>query len=101
MSEHGAEYDCVVCSGGDGTMNEVASGLMQLKHCPVCGYIPAGTVNDFASSLKIPKIMTDAAALITKGSIFKCDMGKFNNRSQDLEHLQRSLIKRLKSGKMH
>ncbi len=80
VSEHGAEYDCVVCSGGDGTMNEVASGLMQLKHCPVCGYIPAGTVNDFASSLKIPKIMTDAAALITKGSIFRCDMGKFNNR---------------------
>lgn len=80
VSENGMDYDCVVCSGGDGTMNEVASGLMKLKKCPICGYIPAGTVNDFASSLKIPKIMTDAAVLITNGNIFHCDMGKFNDR---------------------
>ncbi len=80
VSKHGMDYDYVVCSGGDGTMNEAAAGLMQLEKCPVCGYIPAGTVNDFASSLKIPKIMTDAAVLITRGSIFQCDMGKFNDR---------------------
>lgn len=81
VEEQGIHYNYVVCSGGDGTMNEVATGLMRLEKCPVCGYIPAGTVNDFASSLKIPKIMKDAAELITCGSIFECDMGKFNDKN--------------------
>ena len=80
VAERGNEFDYIVCSGGDGTMNEVAAGLMQLEKRPVCGYIPAGTVNDFASSLKIPKIMKNAASLITTGSVFHCDMGKFNDR---------------------
>lgn len=78
--EKGGRYDYVVCSGGDGTMNEVATGLIQLEKRPVCGYIPAGTVNDFASSLKIPKIMKKAAKLITEGSVFKCDLGQFNDK---------------------
>lgn len=80
VAEKGMDYDYVVCSGGDGTMNEVAAGLMQLENRPVCGYIPAGTVNDFASTLKIPRIMKKAAELITQGSVFKCDMGQFNDR---------------------
>lgn len=78
--ERGENFDYIVCSGGDGTMNEVATGLIQLEKRPICGYIPAGTVNDFASSLKIPKIMKKAAQLITEGSVFKCDMGQFNDR---------------------
>lgn len=78
--EYGAEYDYVVCSGGDGTMNEVATGLMHLEDRPVCGYIPAGTVNDFASSLLIPKIMKRAAHVVTEGTLFHCDMGGFNDK---------------------
>ena len=73
-------YDYIVCSGGDGTMNEVATGLMKLEKRPICGYIPAGTVNDFASSLKIPRVMKNAASLIADGDVFNCDMGKFNDR---------------------
>lgn len=80
VKERGEEFEYVVCSGGDGTMNEVATGLMQITKKPICGYIPAGTVNDFASSLKIPKIMKKAAWLITQGSVFKCDLGQFNDR---------------------
>ncbi|MBR1741019.1 MAG: YegS/Rv2252/BmrU family lipid kinase [Lachnospiraceae bacterium] len=78
--EKGADFEYLVCSGGDGTMNEVACGLMHLEKRPICGYIPAGTVNDFASSLKIPKNMEQAAELITKGSVFQCDLGQFNDR---------------------
>ena len=81
VAEKGMDYNYIVCSGGDGTMNEVATGLMKLEKCPVCGYIPAGTVNDFASSLKIPKTMKEAAELVTYGRVFKCDMGQFNDRS--------------------
>lgn len=78
--EYGAQYDYVVCSGGDGTMNEVATGLMHLEDRPVCGYIPAGTVNDFASSLMIPKIMKRAARVVVEGALFRCDMGGFNDK---------------------
>ena len=80
VKEKGGMYDYLVCSGGDGTMNEVACGLMNLEKKPICGYIPAGTVNDFASSLRIPNNMKDAAELIVNGSVFKCDLGQFNER---------------------
>lgn len=82
VAKKGSKYDYIVCSGGDGTMNEVATGLMQIEKekRPICGYIPAGTVNDFASTLKIPKIMKKAAQLITEGSVFRCDLGGFNDR---------------------
>lgn len=80
VAEKGSDYDYVVCSGGDGTMSEVATGLMKLEKRPVCGYIPAGTVNDFASTLRIPKVMTEAAELITRGDVFECDLGRFNDK---------------------
>ena len=51
--EHlGKNVDVIVCSGGDGTLNETISGMLQLKKTPSLGYIPAGSTNDFASSLK-------------------------------------------------
>lgn len=75
-----AKYDIVACSGGDGTLNEVVSGLMEKGlTVPVC-YIPAGSTNDFASSLKIPRNMMRAARLITEGRRFQCDIGSFNER---------------------
>lgn len=78
--ELGEAYDYIVCSGGDGTLNEVTDGLMHLEKRPPCGYIPAGTVNDFASSLRIPKIMKKAADIVVDGHFFACDIGKFNDR---------------------
>ena len=45
-------YDLIVCSGGDGTLNEVVCGIMQSKEKTPLGYIPAGSTNDFAKSLK-------------------------------------------------
>ena len=80
VMELGEKYDRIVCSGGDGTMNEVANGMMRLHEKPICGYIPAGTVNDFASSLRIPKIMRHAAELVTQGKVFRCDLGSFNDK---------------------
>lgn len=74
------EYALVVCSGGDGTLNETITGMMKgKKHIPL-GYIPAGTTNDFARSLGIPSRMMAAADVIVSGRTFKCDIGSFNNR---------------------
>ncbi len=82
IKSFGAEYDVVVVSGGDGTLNEGVRGMMELQGESTCvfGYIPAGTVNDFAFSLGIPKYMPDAARNIVNGSPFLCDVGKFQER---------------------
>ncbi len=72
-------YDMVVCSGGDGTLDEVVSGMMQCEKKTAIGYVPAGSTNDFANSLKIPKNMLSAAQVIVGGSTFGCDIGTFND----------------------
>ena len=63
-------YDQVVCSGGDGTLDEVVTGMMKRpveKRIPI-GYIPAGTTNDFAKSLEIPRNMVEAARTAMLGN---------------------------------
>ena len=77
--EEGGRYDLVVLSGGDGTLDEVVSGLMQGGHDTPIGYIPAGSTNDFAHSLKIPTSMTKAAEHIAAWKEFPCDIGRFND----------------------
>ena len=72
-------YDLVVCSGGDGTLDEVVSGMMQCEKKTAIGYVPAGSTNDFANSLKIPKNMLSAAPVIVGGNTFGCDIGTFND----------------------
>lgn len=76
-------YDLVVCSGGDGTLDEVVTGMMKRskeRRVPI-GYIPAGTTNDFARSLEIPRNMADAAKNVMMGRPFACDIGSFNEDS--------------------
>jgi len=72
------DYDLVVCSGGDGTMDEVVQGMMLREKKIPLGYIPSGTVNDFARSLKIPRNMQQAARIAVEGKDFPCDIGTFN-----------------------
>lgn len=73
------EYDLVVCSGGDGTIDEVVTGMMQRDKQDPIGYIPTGTTNDFANSLHIPKGLLRAADNAVNGTLFPCDVGKFND----------------------
>lgn len=78
VEREAAEYDMVVCSGGDGTLDETVAGLMNCgKRIPL-GYIPAGSTNDFATSLGIPKEMEKAAKVAVNGEPFSCDVGWFN-----------------------
>ena len=73
------DYDLVVCSGGDGTLDEVVTGMAQRDKKVPIGYIPAGTTNDFASSLHISKDMLGAADTAVNGVPFPCDIGHFND----------------------
>ena len=74
------DYLYIACAGGDGTLDEVVSGMMENPNKPFVpiGYIPAGTTNDFASSLGIPSDMRMAAEIIAQGKTFRCDLGLFN-----------------------
>lgn len=81
VQEDGADYDRIVCCGGDGTLDEVATGMIRAGLKLPLGYIPAGSTNDFANSLKLPKRMPDAAQVAVDGREFSCDMGSFNGDS--------------------
>ena len=72
-------YELVICSGGDGTLDEVISGMMECEKRSAIGYIPCGSTNDFAPSLKIPTSMTKAAEHIAAWKEFPCDIGRFND----------------------
>lgn len=71
------QYESVICCGGDGTLNEVISGMIDGKHAVPIGYIPCGTTNDFASSLAIPKQLAAAAELSVTGIPTAQDIGRF------------------------
>ena len=71
-------YELVVCSGGDGTLDETVGMLRSGIRTPI-GYIPAGSTNDFGGSLSLPKNMVQAAETIMQEHNFSCDIGKFND----------------------
>ena len=75
------KVDLVVCSGGDGTLDEVVAGLVETGSKVPVGYIPAGSTNDFAGSLFIPKNMVAAAEMIMEENVYRCDIGKFNKQT--------------------
>ena len=80
-AREGGQYDVVVAVGGDGTLNEVACGLMQLQHPPLLGYLPQGSTNDFAASLRISSNPAEAAQAIVQNRMRELDIGRWNERS--------------------
>lgn len=77
IAREGGSYDLVVCAGGDGTLNEAVSGLMQLENRPALGYIPGGTCNDVATTLGIPRDPVEAARNVISGHPQSIDIGRF------------------------
>ena len=78
--EKGKDVDLVVCCGGDGTLNETITGLLSTGADTPIGYIPAGSTNDFASSLKLPTNILKAAQEIVEGEPVSYDVGRFGDR---------------------
>jgi len=74
------DYDLIVCAGGDGTLNETISGVLHSgADCPI-GYIPCGSTNDFAATLKLSTNVLQAARDIVEGADQTYDVGTFNDR---------------------
>ncbi|WP_164219116.1 diacylglycerol kinase [Virgibacillus sp. YIM 98842] len=74
------KFDLVVAAGGDGTINEVINGIAEQEYRPKLGIIPAGTTNDFARALRIPKDIKKAVDVIINGSSKFLDIGKVNDQ---------------------
>ncbi len=79
--EYADSVDLIVLSGGDGTLDEVVTGIMEKKSNVPIGYIPAGSTNDFANSLFMPKNMVAAASMIMEEELYHCDIGRFNRQT--------------------
>ena len=77
VQKKAAEVDLVVCAGGDGTFNETVNGLLRSGADTPLGYIPCGSTNDFAASLKLPTNPVEAAKAIVEGAPRSYDVGKF------------------------
>lgn len=82
IKKYGKGRKLVICAGGDGTLNEAVNGVMSfdLEKRPDIGYIPCGTTNDFAKSLKIPLNINEAVNSIIGGSPIPYDIGCFNGK---------------------
>ena len=75
-----ADFDYLVVSGGDGTVSEAINALMPMEERPAFGFIPSGTVNDFAQSLSIPTLIPAAVDIILRGQKNLLDVGRFNDQ---------------------
>ena len=73
--------DRIVCAGGDGTLNEVVTGVIQAGKSMPVGFIPAGTTNDFAFSLKLPSEPAEAAAFAARIAPVPSDVGEINGKT--------------------
>lgn len=74
------EFDLIVVCGGDGTLNEVITGMMNTGVDCKIGYIPSGTLNEWSSGLNIPRKIDEAAKVIPNGKEIMLDIGKFGDR---------------------
>lgn len=77
---HGGAVDLVVCLGGDGTFNEMISGLLDGGHTTPVGYLPCGSTNDFASGIGLKKTIKAATDAILAGEGRRYDVGVFGDR---------------------
>lgn len=74
------DYALIVVSGGDGTLNEVITGLMSASLKTPIGYIPSGTLNEWSSGLNISRNIETAAEDIIKNNTVLLDIGKFDDK---------------------
>ena len=78
--KYAAQHDLVVCAGGDGTLNEVISGLRNAGLDMPVGYLPCGTTNDLGSTLELSRLPAKAAEDAVTGEEILLDIGELNGR---------------------
>lgn len=79
LKDNNKEWDLIVCCGGDGTLNELINAVMKFKKRPQIGFIPLGTMNDFARTIRLSTKKTFLSKNIDEGNIIASDIGTFND----------------------
>ena len=81
IAKTAGQYKKVICMGGDGTLNEVCNGLLNIpkETRPLVSYIPAGSTNDFARGIGLPKSIKKASKLTVTAEISPIDIGSFRD----------------------
>ena len=80
VKKYAKDVELIVCCGGDGTFNETITGLIESGCNVPLGYIPSGSTNDFASSLKLSNNILQATQDILEGQPVAYDVGRFGTR---------------------
>ncbi len=80
VEDRAKDYNLIVCAGGDGTLNETITGMLRAGVDRPIGYIPCGSTNDFASTMKLSSNPLQAAWDILMGEGIYYDVGRFNDR---------------------
>lgn len=80
VEDYGKDYDMIIVSGGDGTLNEAIDGIINAGFDKPIGYIPSGSTNDFAISMGLPKTIIEATRRVVEGEPQNLDIGSFNGR---------------------
>lgn len=86
-------YDMVIAMGGDGTVHEVVNGLMQIPEDkrPILGVVPAGSGNDFAHGIKVPRVSSEALTCALQGEPFTVDLGLMTDQHGHKEYFDNTL----------
>ena len=80
VKAYAQQYDLIVCAGGDGTLNEIVSAVLDADADKAIGYIPCGSTNDFARSVGIPAAIDEAMIVPCEGCAAAVDIGWFNDK---------------------
>lgn len=81
VREYADDYDLILCSGGDGTVNEIVNGMIRVENKKPIAYLPTGTTNDYGSSLGLPREVSRCIESITGEDLFDVDVGMLNDKA--------------------
>ena len=81
VKEYADEYDVILCSGGDGTVNEIVNGMIQVENKKPIAYLPTGTTNDYGASLGLPREISRCIESISIEEPFNVDVGMLNDKA--------------------
>ena len=80
IKKYKKKIDIIICCGGDGTVNDMINGVMELEDKPEISFIPLGTINDFARTIGLNKLRFYLPDILKKYTKKKSDIGKFNKK---------------------
>ncbi len=80
VEKYGKDFDNILISGGDGTLDEAVSGALKADIDPVISYIPTGSTNDFSKTVNISQDLEKATKTAVRGNIKRIDVGKIDDK---------------------